>query len=84
MPLKQRYVHMRAHVCVFTAAGRRGQQTSGLRAGCLFQVSRPPSREGLISWAPPQMPDEFFIKTICSPTAPAETRKSSINWALMI
>lgn len=71
-------------MCVFTAAGRRGQQTFGLRADCLFQVSHLQSREGLIKSGSPSLADEFFIKTICSPWAPTKICKSSINWGLMI
>lgn len=71
-------------VCVFTAAGRRGQQTFGLRADCLFHVSHLRSREGLIKSGSPSLVDEFFIKTICSPRAPTKICKSSINWGLMI
>ncbi len=71
-------------VRVFTAAGRRGQQTFGLRADCLFHVSHLHSREGLIKSGSPSLADEFFIKTICSPRAPTKICKSSINWSLMI
>lgn len=72
-------------VCMFTAAGRRGQQTFGLRADCLFHVSHLQSREGLIKSGSPSLADEFFIKTICSPCAPTKiSYKSSINWGLMI
>lgn len=71
-------------MCVFIAAGRRGQQTFGLRADCLFHVSHLQSREGLIKSGSPSLADEFFIKTICSPWAPTKICKSSINWGLMI
>lgn len=60
-------LQQREAACVFTAAGRRGQQTFGCREQTVcFMSLISKSREGLIKSGSPSLADEFFIKTICS------------------
>lgn len=70
--------------CVCVQAGEGSRRSSWEQTVCFMSlVSK--SREGLIKSGSPSLPDEFFIKTVCSPWAPTKiSYKSSINWGLMI